>query len=102
MIYSLKFALNLYQQSQSNPEAYIQNVLNWYKEEKFVYTLAPGRLGNNRVDEFLFQSRQGFCEHYASSFVLLMRYVGIPARVVTGYQGGELYLLMVKVGKYAS
>lgn len=85
-----KFALNLYQQSQSNPEAYIQNVLNWYKKENFVYTLAPGRLGNHRVDEFLFQSRQGFCEHYASSFVLLMRYVGIPARVVTGYQGGEL------------
>ena len=85
-----KFALNMYQHSQSNPEAYIQNILNWYKTENFVYTLAPGKLGNNRVDEFLFQSKQGFCEHYASSFVLLMRYVGIPARIVTGYQGGEL------------
>lgn len=85
-----KFAHLLYQQSQNNPEQYINNVLNWYKKEKFVYTLAPGKLGNNRVDEFLFQSKQGFCEHYASSFALLMRYVGIPARIVTGYQGGEL------------
>ena len=84
------FAQQMYQQSQANPERYIRNILNWYKQEKFVYTLSPGRLGNHRVDEFLFQSKQGFCEHYASSFVLLMRYVGIPARVVTGYQGGEL------------
>ncbi|WP_111859747.1 transglutaminaseTgpA domain-containing protein [Acinetobacter sp. CFCC 10889] len=84
-----KFAQSLYQQSQHDPETYINNLLNWYKQEKFVYTLVPGKLGNNRIDEFLFQSKQGFCEHYASSFVLLMRYVGIPARVVTGYQGGE-------------
>ena len=85
-----KLAQKLYQQSQHNPERYIHNVLNWYKKEKFVYTLAPGKLANNRMDEFLFQSKQGFCEHYAASFTLLMRYVGIPARVVTGYQGGEL------------
>lgn len=85
-----RFAQQMYQQSHANPEQYIQNILNWYRQEKFVYTLAPGKLGNNRVDDFLFQSKQGFCEHYASSFVLLMRYVGIPARVVTGYQGGEL------------
>lgn len=85
-----KFAQHMYQQSQNNPALYIRNILNWYKKENFVYTLAPGKLGNNRVDEFLFQSKQGFCEHYASSFVLLMRYVGIPARVVTGYQGGEM------------
>ena len=85
-----KFAQLMYQHSQNNPELYIHNILNWYKKENFVYTLAPGKLGDNRVDEFLFQTKQGFCEHYASSFVLLMRYVGIPARVVTGYQGGEL------------
>lgn len=85
-----KFAKEMYQRSQNNPDLYIRNILNWYKKENFVYTLAPGKLGNNRVDEFLFQTKQGFCEHYASSFVLLMRYVGIPARVVTGYQGGEM------------
>ena len=84
------FAHDLYRQSSNKPDLYIQNLLNWYQKEKFVYTLTPGRLGKNRVDEFLFQSKQGFCEHYASSFVMLMRYVGIPARVVTGYQGGEL------------
>lgn len=85
-----QFALKMFQQSQSNPHIYIQNILNWYKQEKFIYTLSPGTLGSNRIDAFLFQSKQGFCEHYASSFVMLMRYVGIPARVVTGYQGGEL------------
>lgn len=47
-------------------------------------------MGGNRIDQFLFSSRKGFCEHYASSFVMLMRYAGIPARVVTGYQGGQL------------
>ncbi|AXQ22045.1 DUF3488 domain-containing protein [Acinetobacter wuhouensis] len=85
-----QFALKMFQQSQSNPHIYIQNILNWYKQEQFIYTLSPGTLGSNRIDAFLFQSKQGFCEHYASSFVMLMRYAGIPARVVTGYQGGEL------------
>ncbi len=84
-----QFARQMFTQSQSDPQRYIQNILHWYQQQKFVYTLAPGRLGENRIDEFLFQSRQGFCEHYASSFVMLMRYVGIPARVVVGYQGGQ-------------
>ena len=85
-----QLAQRLFQQSGQNPERYIQLVLGWYQQNNFVYTLKPGQLGQHRIDEFLFQSRQGFCEHYASSFVMLMRYVGIPARVVTGYQGGEL------------
>ncbi|MDH3859286.1 MAG: DUF4129 domain-containing protein, partial [Gammaproteobacteria bacterium] len=53
------------------------------------YTLQPPTLENDVVDEFLFNTRRGFCEHYAGSFALLMRAAGIPARVVTGYQGGE-------------
>lgn len=85
-----QLAQRLFLHSGQDPERYVQQVLRWYRENGFVYTLTPGRLGQHRVDEFLFQSRQGFCEHYASSFVMLMRYVGIPARVVTGYQGGEL------------
>ncbi|MDH5818812.1 transglutaminase family protein [Acinetobacter pseudolwoffii] len=85
-----QLAQRLYMQSAEDPRCYVQNVLNWYQQNNFVYTLKPGQLGQNRIDEFLFNSRQGFCEHYASSFVMLMRYVGIPARVVTGYQGGEL------------
>ena len=54
------------------------------------YTLEPPRLGRDSVDEFLFGTRAGFCEHYASAFVFLMRAAGVPARVVTGYQGGEM------------
>ena len=50
----------------------------------------PPRLGRNSIDEFLFDTRQGYCEHYASAFVFLMRALDVPARVVTGYQGGEL------------
>lgn len=87
---SQQLAARLYSESQQDPKRYIQNVLNWYRQNNFVYTLNPGILGRNRIDDFLFNSRQGFCEHYASSFVMLMRFVGIPARVVTGYQGGQL------------
>ena len=54
----------------------------------FIYTLSPPLLGRDSVDEFLFVTQKGFCEHYASAFVVLMRAAGIPARVVTGYQGG--------------
>lgn len=57
--------------------------------EDFTYTLKPPTLGLHSVDEFLFDTKRGFCEHFASSFVFLMRAAGVPARVVTGYQGGE-------------
>lgn len=85
-----QLAHQLFEQSQNQPEEYIQTVLKWYRKNGFVYTLTPGTLGGDRIDQFLFSSRKGFCEHYASSFVMLMRFVGIPARVVTGYQGGQL------------
>ena len=54
----------------------------------FTYTLEPAPLARDSVDDFLFGTQEGFCEHYASAFVFLMRAAGIPARVVTGYQGG--------------
>lgn len=60
-----------------------------FHTEKYFYTLTPPLLGDDPVDEFLFETRRGFCEHYAAAFVTLMRSAGIPARVVTGYQGGE-------------
>jgi transglutaminase-like putative cysteine protease len=65
-------------------------VLLLLREQRFVYTLQPPLLGRDSIDEFLFVTRQGFCEHYAGAFVFLMRAAGIPARVVTGYQGGEV------------
>lgn len=65
-------------------------VLNDFRNENFVYTLSPPLLGEHAVDEFLFDTRRGFCEHYASAFTVLMRAAGIPARVVTGYQGGQV------------
>jgi len=66
-------------------------VLARFTQNPYVYTLRPPALrGADPVDEFLFETRRGFCEHYASSFTVLMRAAGIPARVVTGYQGGEL------------
>jgi transglutaminase-like putative cysteine protease len=67
----------------------VRQALNYFHSEPFVYTLTPPRLGENPLEEFLFSSRRGFCEHYAAAFVILMRIAGIPARVVTGYQGGE-------------
>ena len=70
---------------------YISAVLQWFHNEPFFYTLAPPLLEEGQpVDEFLFDTRRGFCEHFASAFVVLLRAAGIPARVVTGYQGGEI------------
>jgi transglutaminase-like putative cysteine protease len=70
--------------------AFIRAVLTRFSEEEYYYTLEPPPLGSNPVDRFLFQTRRGFCEHYASAFALMMRAAGIPARIVVGYQGGEL------------
>jgi len=69
----------------------VNHALKKYNQENFIYTLQPPlTIGFNPVDQFLFNTKKGFCEHYASSFTLLMRAAGIPARVVLGYQGGTL------------
>lgn len=70
------------------PTDMIQRVLSHFNEQSFRYTLNPALLTRHTVDEFLFDTREGFCEHYASAFTVMMRMAGIPARVVTGYQGG--------------
>ena len=67
----------------------IDAALNRLRTGGFSYTLEPGLFGEHSADEFWFDRKQGFCEHIASSFVILMRAMGIPARIVTGYQGGE-------------
>lgn len=70
---------------------------DYFKENRFVYTLNPGRMDqDDPLGDFLFNQRKGFCEHFAASFTLLMRAAGLPARVVVGYQGGEYN----PVGKY--
>lgn len=86
---ALAFAEKLRLDSDDDYE-FIDKVLTHFREEEFYYTLSPEPLGRDSVDDFLFKSRKGFCEHYASSFVVLMRAVGIPARVVVGYQGGDV------------
>ena len=79
-----------WRQTLSDDVAVVQQALKMFRSEKFFYTLQPTLLGEDSVDEFLFDTKLGFCEHYASSFAFLMRVAGIPARVVTGYQGGIL------------
>ena len=72
----------------------IARVLSYFREQPFYYTLRPPKIDDDDfVDEFIFQSLRGFCEHYAYSFVVMMRMAGIPARIIGGYQGGELNTL---------
>ncbi len=87
---TIQLAKNLWQASGFNTQLYINTVLSYFNDNNFVYTLNPDLLGENAMDDFLFASRRGFCEHYASAFTTLMRAAGIPARVVVGYQGGKM------------
>lgn len=89
---SVRRARLWYMAGGSDTNAYIDRLLALFNQQ-FTYTLQPPVLGTHSVDEFLWQSKAGFCEHFASSFVFMLRAVGIPARVVVGYQGGELNTL---------
>jgi hypothetical protein len=70
--------------------AVVNRGLNFFRVSGFVYSLSPGTYASPALDEFLFKRRIGFCEHYAAAYASLMRLAGVPARVVIGYQGGEL------------
>lgn len=78
----------LWRAQGDDDQALIRRVLAWFNRD-FTYTLVPMLLGRDSVDDFLFNTRQGYCEHFASAFVVMMRAADIPARVVTGYQGGR-------------
>jgi transglutaminase-like putative cysteine protease len=78
-----------WQRELADPERISAAALRLFREEPFIYTLQPPTLGANAIDDFLFDTRRGFCEHYAAAYVVLMRAAGVPARVVAGYQGGE-------------
>jgi transglutaminase-like putative cysteine protease len=86
---TLDYAARLRKQSNNDAEV-INAVLRLFHEKNFRYTLEPPPLDKHVIDEFLFDTRAGFCEHYSGAFVVLMRALGIPARVVTGYQGGKI------------
>src|ERR1700733_5571549 len=83
-----QLALSLRAQATTDPE-FVRAVINFLRTGGFQYSLTPPKLEFDSVDDFLFHTREGFCGHYASAFVALMRAGGVPARVVTGYQGGE-------------
>jgi len=72
------------------PQGIVDAATQYFKENRFIYTLEPPLLkASNRIDDFLFKTRKGYCEHFASAFAFLMRAAQIPARVVVGYLGGE-------------
>ena len=73
----------------ANHVAIANEMLTLFRGQEFRYTLEPPPLGEHSVDEFLFSTRAGFCEHYASAFAVVMRAAQVPTRVVTGYQGGD-------------
>ena len=75
--------------NSKNPRATVNSALQFFRTQRFRYSLSPGEYKKNDLDEFLFHRRVGFCEHYATSFATLMRLAGTPARVVVGYLGGE-------------
>jgi transglutaminase-like putative cysteine protease len=77
------------QQAHSNAEI-VDLARNFFLHQRLIYTLNPPLLGDDSADEFLFDTHRGFCEHFANAFAVAMRAAGIPARVVTGYQGGEV------------
>lgn len=84
-----RLAQTLAQQSRSIGE-FSQKVLDYYRNGRFAYTLQPPLYrGADSIDSFMFEGRQGFCEHYAQSYVVMMRAAGVPARVVTGYLGAD-------------
>ncbi|GAA0784485.1 transglutaminaseTgpA domain-containing protein [Marinobacterium sediminicola] len=85
---SRELARQLVADSGGDTSRVIRQLMELFNRE-FIYTLEPGRLGRDSVDQFLFEAKQGYCEHFASATVFVLRSAGIPARVVTGYQGGE-------------
>ncbi len=86
---TLQMALD-WSNQETDKKKLVERALNNFSQDQFFYTQQPPLYGRNQVDEFLFDQKRGFCEHYAQAFVVLMRALDIPARVVTGYQGGEL------------
>lgn len=86
---TLQWAQELRRELGNDAGRLIERVLQRLRTGGYTYTLEPGEFGQHTADEFWFDRKEGFCEHMASSFAVVMRAAGIPARIVTGYQGGE-------------
>lgn len=84
-----QFGQQLARQYQGNAADIVRALTAYFQQQAFFYSLTPPRLGTDAIDQFLFESRIGFCSHYASATAVILRAAGIPARVVGGYQGGE-------------
>lgn len=100
------WAAELSQRFGSDQQSLVNEVLKHFNQQPFHYTLRPPLYGQHSVDEFLFDGRRGFCAHYAGAMVVVLRAAGIPARVVAGYQGGEVneagnYLLIHQFDAHA-
>ncbi|MCF6219265.1 MAG: DUF3488 and transglutaminase-like domain-containing protein [Gammaproteobacteria bacterium] len=78
-----------WRQQAGSDQQLVTQALDYFQQQPFYYSRTPPALRGEPIDQFLFTAREGFCEHYAAAFVTLMRAAGVPARVVTGYQGGE-------------
>jgi transglutaminase-like putative cysteine protease len=86
---TMELAARLMREHPRDPPAQVQAALRLLRTGGYTYTFEPGTYGEHTADEFWFDRKEGFCEHIASAFAVLMRGMGIPARIVTGYQGGE-------------
>jgi transglutaminase-like putative cysteine protease len=87
---TLELAATLMREQEADPARMVRAALDRLRTGGYRYTLEPGVYGQHTADEFWFDRKEGFCEHIASAFVVLMRAVGTPARIVTGYQGGDV------------
>lgn len=80
---------NMYKGREDSAEKKIQHLLQYYAQNPFYYTLNPGRYISNPIDDFFFEYRKGYCTHFASAMTLILRAAGVPARMITGFRGGE-------------
>ncbi len=93
---SRQLARTLFRRSGLDVDRFVDAILNRFRSEEFVYTLSPPTLSGDTIDKFLFDTQKGFCSHYAGATVFLLRSIGVPARMVGGYQGGASH----PIGRY--
>lgn len=80
-----------WRQENETPEQLVDAVLRYFVEQQFSYSLTPPSLDDiNPLEDFIFRTKVGYCEHFASAFTTIMRHLQIPARVAVGYQGGQV------------